>query len=274
MIKELLLGLFVIFMLVGCVDETDAIQTIGDPQAYNDEYTNHNQGLACLSCHAAPANKADGEDFLSGATVYTALDATSSAQFAVSHTIRLLLTNEQILNYETEDDGGDANSYSEDSRILSYDYTAQVINKDGTVVNSSQTYSHNYTQLDCNTCHTAVGNNGAPGRIISYDYAKSIEVVEDIEASTQISFANDVLPLLESDCQSCHGGSGDFRVTSADETYNNIENFNGLNTTTAIDSLLLTKANGENHGGGMIWNNTMSEYVTVRDWISSGGLNN
>ena len=284
--KELLLGLFMTFMFLGCVGDTDAIQTIGDPQAYEehddeDTTSNHYQGVSCLSCHSAPATQADGEDFLSGATVYTALNATSSAQFATSHTIRLVLTNEQILNYRYDDDGGDANSYSEDSRILSYDYTAQVVNNSGVVVNSSQTYSHNYTQLDCNSCHTATGNNGAPGRIVSYDYAKSVTVVESpivevipTQAPTQISFANDVLPILETDCKICHGGNGDFRVTSSDETYKNIENFNGLNITTPTNSLLLTKANGVNHSGGMIWKNTIPEYVTVRDWMSEGGLNN
>ena len=280
--KELLLGLFMTFMFVGCVDNTDGIELIGNPQSYSEEepeenkndkkeettISSHHQGDSCLPCHTSPAYEADGKDFLSGGTIYTALDATSASQLASSYTIRVVLKNTQSLDYKTKDDGGDANSYSGDSRLLSYDYTAQVVNSSGTIVNSSKRYSHNYTQLNCNSCHTQMGNNGAPGRIVSYEYT-SVN-----EAPAKISFAKDVLPILETSCKHCHGSRGNFKVTTADETYKNIENFNGLNVVNPTDSLLLKKANGVNHGGGMIWKNTSKEYTSVHDWISDGGLNN
>ncbi|MEA3228507.1 MAG: hypothetical protein U9P38_05465, partial [Campylobacterota bacterium] len=130
----------------------------------------HNQGLACLTCHKAPANGADGEDFLSGGTVYTELSGNSSDKYAGGYKIRVLLDTELAIDYEYDSEGGTANSYSENSALSSsYDFTAQVIDSDGEVVNYSATNSHaTQTHLNCNSCHSVSGENGAQGRVVNF----------------------------------------------------------------------------------------------------------
>jgi len=337
----------------------------------------HNQGQACLSCHAAPATLADGEDFLSGGTVYTTLNGNSSQSFASGYTIRLALSNGISINYEYDNDGGTANSYSENSTLLNnYTFTAQVVNTANEVVNTSTTNSHNTsTYLNCNSCHTIEGTNGAPGRILSlpisslptttetnttatltfvndvypilqsscstvgcHDEASANNfivstdsqtysnispfistpavdsvfltkannsvthgggkvldttapeyitirdwmdagaifgiVAEPIVAPSTLSFSTNIMPLLETSCKACHGSSGNFTITTPSATHDNITSFSGINTATPENSSLLTKSIGVNHGGGSIWSTTHSSYVTVKEWITQGALNN
>jgi len=91
-----------------------------------------------------------------------------------------------------------------------------------------------------------------------------------------ISFANDVMPLLTTSCQECHGSNGAFIVTTAAGTYDNITiTFSGINTVTPSNSYLLQKVDGNiTHGGGALWPNTSVEYQTILGWITDGAQNN
>jgi len=256
-----------------------------DHDEENDNYELHNQGVACLSCHGLSSGTVEyDERFTSGGTVYTAIDSASS--YAKDYRIKLVLENTLIgVTYEIEN--GDGNSYTEYPEGSINGYTAQVIDSRGVVVNSSLTNSHDVTRLDCNTCHTASGTGGAPGRIVSYDYYASSQTTTDTNTTTTttdtntttttVSFASAVMPVLENNCKVCHvvGGMNEqLLITDSASTYTNIAT-NGYTNTSSIDSSsLLTKALGSGHGGGVILNTTDVEYQTLRDWISQGALNN
>jgi len=397
--QKILLSLLLAIMLVGC-EGTDGGEE-NDDESYSSELnydsddnkdvdysaniSYHNQGSSCLTCHGTSVSRDNDDDdengdneknFYSGGTVYTTLDGTSSNQYAGGYMIRLLLDNGQSVSYRYNSEGGTANSYTEDSRVLSYPFTAQVVNASGSVVNASATNSHNSSRVDCNSCHTSTGNSGAAGRITSSSqsvatpvepvvpstltftndvypilnascstvgchgdnttnfvitteaetysnigsyitpngiesllltkasssvshgggtilaasgseygtirdwidsgavYGTTTTTVPVVVAPTVLSFANDVLPALESSCKSCHGSSGNFTITTASATYANISNFNGINVGVPENSRLLTKSIGVSHGGGAVWSTSTSGYVTVKDWISQGALNN
>ena len=247
----------------------------------------HNQGSSCMSCHTYPASRADGKSFYSGLTVYTALDATSSAQYVKVYSLRALLSNGQYVNFSSG--RGTGNFNSRDSRLLSYNYTAQVVDSSGKVVNSSTSNSHTASRLNCNSCHTSVGLNGASGRVTSATASTdstqtptpATPVTSTPVTSTPVtsqasglSFTTDVMPLLEADCKRCHGNSGNFSITTASGTYSNISSFGGVNTSTPTSSKILTKSIGIGHGGGALWSTNSSSYITLKDWITQGALNN
>ena len=177
---KLIFSLLTAMILVGCGDTSTSGETINtstvnddiddesDSSSVSVSVTSHNQGRTCLTCHAAPADSADGKDFLSGGTIYSTLNGTTTDTYASGYTIRTLLDTGLAINYTYEREGGTGNSYSENSALSSdYDFTAQVLNANNEVVNSSGTNSHNTSShLNCNSCHTSSGENGAPGRII------------------------------------------------------------------------------------------------------------
>jgi len=153
----------IIIIFVGCGEN----KSIGVTQISHSviKVKKHNQGKKCLSCHKAPANNADGEDFLSGGTIYKSLDGDSSDSYADGYMIRIILDNKLAINYKKK--RGTGNSYSKDSALSSeYKFTSYVLNRDNQVVNSSKIDSHNTTtHLNCNSCHILKGKNGASGRI-------------------------------------------------------------------------------------------------------------
>jgi hypothetical protein len=176
---KLLLGLIGIMFLSGCGSDSTTVgssitsQTTDDDNEENDDddsitsysVISHNQGSACLACHAAPADGADGKDYLSGGTVYTQIDGSSSDTYANGYIIRALLDTGLTIDYN--DGRGTGNSYSDNSALSSdYSFTAQVLDSNGNIVNQSATNSHTTSSnLNCNSCHTVSGDNGAPGRI-------------------------------------------------------------------------------------------------------------
>ncbi len=77
------------------------------------------------------------------------------------------------------------------------------------------------------------------------------------------SFQSDVMPILTTKCQSCHGDNGNFKVTDASGTYANISALSGG------ASYMLGKGNGDIAHGG---NDQLSdaEYSTIKSWIDAG----
>jgi cytochrome c5 len=274
-----------------------------------DTYTlsSHNQGLTCLTCHssgsyAAPLysdaleddeNELDDEYeyeddndevFDSGATIFTTLNAADGdlSKAANGYSLRLVLENSAgVAEYRIGNGTGNVNG-TFNAGITNY--TVEVLDSNGNVVNTSVTNSHNTSRFDCNSCHTAAGNNGAPGRIVSYAFVDTSSVTdttttEDVNTSTvdtttaALSFVNDVDPILETNCASCHGSSGSFSITNSSTPYAGVTPF--VDTANATNSDLLLKAtNQSSHGGGAIFSSTSTEYTTIRDWISQGALDN
>ena len=144
----LLLSLIAIPFMVGCEDENSA---------------SHNQGADCLACHG----------FTSGATVFNKLNAKggNSTDAASGYSIQLLLENNTTIRYSSSRGIGNVN-YTGSGNIGNF--TAEVIDSSGNVVNKSLKNTHNDSRLHCNVCHSSSGLNNAPGRIVGYDYYKSL----------------------------------------------------------------------------------------------------
>ncbi|MCF6244909.1 MAG: hypothetical protein L3J43_07710 [Sulfurovum sp.] len=80
-------------------------------------------------------------------------------------------------------------------------------------------------------------------------------------------FSADVMPILNSNCKSCHGSAGNFTVTTAGATYTNTMALSGG------AQYMLEKGNGmQSHGAGDKLNDT--EYATIQSWIDTGAMNN
>ena len=269
--KWITTSVILIGLLSGCSTTSDSTTSEITSESENeieDDNENessvlHSQGVSCATCHGAGSE----ESFTSGATIFTTLDAANSdtSKYATGYTIRLLLENiGSTVNYIAG--RGSANSYTNASAGTINSYTAQVVDASGNVVNASAANTHDLTRLDCNRCHSAVGSDGAPGRIVTTTTTPTV--------SASASFSADVMPILEMKCQGCHGNEGDFTVTTTDATYTNLTSNNFLDTDVADNSRLLRKGSGSFHGGGTIISTTSTEYLTIQEWIMQGASNN
>ena len=134
--------------LVGCGGDkgsNDKGSNDSDSKGSND--TIHNQGKSCISCH----------DF-NGATVFSQLNASDDTIGVAGYKVQLGGTD----IYNSSNGIGNSNYRGTASNPT---YTAHVIDANGNISRSSATNSHDSTRLDCNRCHTATGENGAPGRL-------------------------------------------------------------------------------------------------------------
>jgi len=282
---------------------------------YEDEGddVNHYQGVSCASCHSsataftlAPSlsdsyendenenesgdneneNESGENIFTSGATIFTTLDAQSNSALkaASNYTLRLVLESGTTEGYRIGRGTGNVNG-TFNAGITNY--TAEVLDSRGNGVNASLPNSHDASRFDCNSCHTAIGTNGAPGRIVSFSYSAPTIPTVPIDTNTTVptdtntttptvvakSFASDTLPILNTKCASCHGSSGGFTITNSATPYAGVVPFVNIVTPTA--SILLEKASSTVfHGGGTVLTAGSAEYLTIRDWISEGALNN
>jgi len=91
---------------------------------------------------------------------------------------------------------------------------------------------------------------------------------------TGTMFSTDVMPVFEANCKGCHGNKGNFTVTTANGTYNNLMNNGFINTNSPSNSIILQRASGSGHGGGTILPTGSTGYNTIKAWISEGALNN
>lgn len=231
----------------------------------------HNEGKACLQCHS----------FASGATVFKTLNAADRTPGASGYKIQL---NDSVVYSGARGIGN--------SRLSSYSggkFTAKVIDPNGNVVNSSASMSHDSGRMDCNRCHTPSGNNGAPGRIVSYAINNSSPSTNTTPSTStpattactgtngttavSVSFSTHVMPILNAKCKSCHGSNGNFTVTSPNATHANITALKG--SPTAGGNYLLQKGtNSVGHGGGTVISGSSAEYTTIKGWINAGAPNN
>ena len=86
-------------------------------------------------------------------------------------------------------------------------------------------------------------------------------------------FENDVYPILQSDCQSCHS-QGNWAGTTRFVLTGNAKADRAMVVALVYPdypdgSLLLQRATGNQHGGGTVIAVDSPEYATIRDWIAS-----
>ena len=236
----------------------------------SDSGGSHNEGRDCLGCHS----------FASAGTVFNSLNAANNTPGAAGYRIKLSTGTV----YGTARGTGNSRT----SSFPSGNFTAQVMDPNGNVVNSSADLSHNGSRRACNSCHTASGNNGAPGRITS----KRLSTVTPTTTPTTtvptgtncidtsgasgtvaVSFNSNVLPILTAKCKNCHGSNGRFTITSTNATYANISSMKG--SASAGGKYLLDKSsNTIGHGGGQVISIGSAEYTTIKAWVDSSAPNN
>ena len=226
----------------------------------------HNEGKNCLSCH----------NFASAGTVFNSLHAIDYSLGVAGYRIKLSTGTV----YGSARGTGNSLSYS----FPSGNFTAQVIDPNGNIVNSSANMSHNSSRRACNSCHTASGNNGAPGRITSKRLSSATPVTSipsgtnctntnGSRGTVAVSFNSNVLPILTAKCKVCHGSNGRFTVTTANATYANISSLKG--SASAGGKYLLDKSsNTIGHGGGQVISGGSAEYTTIKAWVDSSAPNN
>ena len=213
----------------------------------------HNEGRDCLSCHS----------FASAGTVFNSLNAANNTPGAAGYRIKL---STGIVYGSARGTGN-----SRASSFPSGKFTAQVIDPNGNVVNSSADMSHDSSRRACNSCHSASGNSGAPGRITSRRLSSSAPVTTN--TTSCVSFNSNILPILQAKCKSCHGSNGRFTITTANATFANITALKG-NAQAGGTYLLNKGSNTIGHGGGQVIPTSSAEYITIKAWVTEGALNN
>lgn len=93
----------------------------------------------------------------------------------------------------------------------------------------------------------------------------------------EVSYSQDVYPILQKKCSGCHGTGGvasstRYKLTGdASADYGTIKAL--VNTDNPDDSELLEKGSGrESHGGGKQLDD--NEYAIIKSWIEQGAKNN
>jgi len=226
----------------------------------------HNEGRDCLGCHS----------FASAGTVFNSLNAANNTPGAAGYRIKLSTGTV----YGTARGTGNSRT----SSFPAGNFTAQVIDPNGNVVNSSADMSHDGSRRACNSCHSSSGNNGAPGRITSRRLSSATPTsavpattnctnADGSSGSVSVSFNSNVLPILSAKCKSCHGSNGRFTVTTANATYANISALKG--SATAGGQYVLDKSsNTLGHGGGQVISTSSAEYTMIKAWVNAGAPNN
>ncbi|EDP73725.1 probable S-layer related protein (Precursor) [Hydrogenivirga sp. 128-5-R1-1] len=136
----------------------------------------HYQGVSCAQCHDASkiGQNYNGEAlehaFKIGGTIFNDLQAPdkNTNKAAAYYWVKLSLENGNV--FKSMVGRGTGNFWSNANIPDGVKFKVEVLDKDGNVVNSTNGYTHDNTRLDCNSCHTSSGANGAPGRIVNYNY--------------------------------------------------------------------------------------------------------
>ncbi|MDF1876808.1 hypothetical protein JHD47_03145 [Sulfurimonas sp. SAG-AH-194-L11] len=161
-------------------------------------------------------------------------------------------------------------------RITTFKYTAPtpvVLDTNTTTVVVPDTNTTIPVVPDTNTTIVVVPDTNTTTPVVPD--TNTTTVVPDTNTTTPVvalSFTNDVLPILDTNCKSCHGASGNFSITTSITPYAGVTPF--VDSGNATASVLLQKASGVGHGGGTVLTSTSAEYITVRDWIAEGALDN
>jgi hypothetical protein len=109
-------------------------------------------GMACITCH----DKQQGPQFFAAGTVYRNLVAVDTCNGSKAITVELTGADGKVYT-ATTNSAGNFYFYQD----VATPYTARVIS--GSLSREMVTKQ---TVGDCNSCHTAMGENKAPGRIV------------------------------------------------------------------------------------------------------------
>jgi len=146
--KHILMGLMATGLMSGCGGDSD-----------DDIAGSHNQGKDCIACHS---------NFTVAGTIFTQLDASDGDDVAAAYNHTLKLALEEGTEITLIKGYGSGNAYTTVNSSAIGAFTAEVLDAEGKLVNSSATLSHDADMLNCNTCHSQNGENRAPGRIINF----------------------------------------------------------------------------------------------------------
>lgn len=89
-----------------------------------------------------------------------------------------------------------------------------------------------------------------------------------------VSFANDVDPILDARCASCHAGNVGGLTLVGDPAKDFVAVESRVVPGDPDASLLLTKGRGEGHGGGAILSQGQKDHDVIETWILEGAENN
>jgi len=113
--------------------------------------------------------------------------------------------------------------------------------------------------------------------------SKDVGPVDNVQAGENVSFANDIQPVFDQNCVSCHPSSGNLDLTSGN-SYANLVNVNASNysgkrvvPSDSEQSILYKKIDGSSaYGSNMPLGGSLSqtEINLVKRWIDEGALNN
>lgn len=98
-----------------------------------------------------------------------------------------------------------------------------------------------------------------------------IIIEEEIKASDDISFSDDITPLFQSTCVSCHDGTTAYPDLTKNNAYSSLQNGNYISTSAPDESILITKLNS-----GHPYENALSNIDIERliRWMETGALDN
>jgi hypothetical protein len=111
-------------------------------------------GAACIECHSA----GEGPSFSVAGTVMAATNDDTDCNGVAGATVEITGADGSVTTLTTNSAG---NFSSRSHTALSTPYKAKI-----TMGGKTRAMSAAQTVGDCNTCHTAAGANGAPGRIL------------------------------------------------------------------------------------------------------------
>ncbi len=123
----------------------------------NDGSSKMTPGSPCVSCHAASGGEAPL--FVLAGTVYPTAHEPNDCNGTATATVVVVDSNGTQFSFATNATG---NFYSSSSSAPVPPYTAKVVaNGNERAMVTAQTSG------DCNSCHTEMGANGAPGRVMA-----------------------------------------------------------------------------------------------------------
>lgn len=106
--------------------------------------------------------------------------------------------------------------------------------------------------------------------LMSSCYFDTIIQIEE-EVIDDVSFSDDVQPLLNTVCISCHNGTVTVPNLTEGQAYQSLVNGGYLNVDDPEESLLFQKINSDHPYSGAL---SASEINLIAQWMAEGGLDN
>lgn len=143
---------------VGEGGEWGGSSTTGDGSCSTGQFVNVGEGSTmkpggdCISCHAS----GEGPRFVAAGTVMNDYGDTQGCEGIEGVTVKITDANGQVHTLQTNSSG---NFFT--SQAIATPYTVEL-----SYMGDTRAMASAQTDTDCASCHTANGENGAPGRIL------------------------------------------------------------------------------------------------------------